>query len=277
MTDPLIVNLNGLVMDGQTLDADGTMWRVLEPFDGWWDSPASTITTADVSPIGQTVTVARFEARAVVLNVLARHQVDGQALGALRIMQAMRRLRASIDATLAPVPMKVTDPLQALQSQVRLQTGMKTAIQGDQGAVTFQVPIICPDPRRYAQAQSIVTCPIAGTGTDSGGVIMTNGGDMETAPVVTIYGPAVNPLIQNDSIAGTPNVKWNATLGGGDVLVIDMGACTVTRNGSQNMILDLDPNSRFWQLQPGANVIHYHRTSGASLSACNLAWRDAYS
>jgi hypothetical protein len=273
---PLIVNLNGLLIDGQTADPDGNVWDTLL-FDGWWDPPTSKVTTAEVTPIGETVTVARFEARAIAAQFLAHNKVNGWPLGSVALFQAIKRIKSVLEATLAPVPMYVTDPIQNLQSQIRLNTGMKVAIQGDRGAVTFNVPILCPDPRRYNQTPTIVTCPCTGTSTDSGGIIMTNQGDLDTPPVVTIYGPAVNPLIQNDSIPGTPNVKWNATLGGGDVLVIDMAACTIIRNGSQNMILDLDPNSRFWQLQPGANVIHYHRDSGASLSACNLNYRDAYS
>lgn len=276
MTDPLTINLNGLIIDGQTPDPDGTVWSALK-FDGWWDPPTTTVTTGDVTPIGQTVTIARFEARAIAAEFLAHHALDNLPL-VNGCFSAIQRLKRAIDATLIPVPMLVNDPLLALRTQVRLNTGMKIAIQGDRGMVDFSVPILCPDPRRYAQATTLQSLPITGTGTDSGGVTIVNNGDMESPPVVTIYGPATNPSIQNDSIAGTPHVKWNATLGSSDVLVINMNTCTVVRNGSQNMIVDLDPNSRFWQMQPGANVIHYHCTSAPGpVTVANVVFRDAYS
>lgn len=268
-----IVVLGPLTIDSLTPDGDGTVWDATL-LDGWWDTPDNRLTYGDVMPMGQTVTVARFEGRSIAAQFLARHANGHSPLGA-NCFRAIDRFKRAFAATLVPVLMTVTDAVETRQSLARLSSKMKVAIGGELGYVQFQVPILCPDPRRYAPTVNTGAVNIAGAGTDSGGVVITNAGDLSTPPVVTIHGPAVQPLIQNDSLDDTPNVKWVGTLGGADILVIDMAAETMRFNGA-NAINGLDPASRFWQLAPGANVIHYHRNSGSGAAASSVAWQDAY-
>jgi hypothetical protein len=266
-------------MDGVTLDADGTLWNY-ENVAGWWDMTAMTSASSEISPIGSVLTNNRENGRAITLTGFAVNKTVGQKLGATAWHKAEQRLKAALAFVTTPGLLQVTDPALALQAYIRRVGPLlcKDSAASGRGAfdvLSFTVPLLAPDPRRYAQTLTTNTSlTISGSGTSTTQTI-TNNGDMPSPPVVTIVGPAVNPFIQNLSLSGSPFVRWAGTLGGADTLIFDLGAATVTVNGTADRG-NLN-SALWWQLQPGANSIKYGRASGASTSTCSLAYRDAYS
>ena len=105
--------------------------------------------------------------------------------------------------------------------------------------------------------------PAAGT-TYSGTV--TNSGTVETAPTITVSGPAAAPFFENVTAGKT--VWVNVAVPSGQDLVVDFATKTVTLNGvTQSNAVGVD--SRWWTLAPGANTIR-------SNVAASVSHRDAF-
>lgn len=131
--------------------------------------------------------------------------------------------------------------------------------------------------RTVAGELKMTPTPIAGlTFTDDGSVTpsgalpaagfsttVTNAGDYETEPTLTVTGPgATSPITL--TIGGRALVVETA-VGSGQTLVVDAHAKTVTLNGVSR--LDLLANSSQWpELAPGANSVGYSGGGTASLS-----------
>lgn len=105
--------------------------------------------------------------------------------------------------------------------------------------------------------------------------ILTNIGDVETPVKITFNGPAVNPVVRNNTTGQF--IKVNRTLGVGDTLVIDttFGNKRVEING-QNVFNWIDLDSEFWSLQVGDNEIEYTADSGRDEATLMLEWRNRY-
>jgi len=101
---------------------------------------------------------------------------------------------------------------------------------------------------------------------------LVNGGNRPTPPVFTIFGPAVNPRIINDTL-GTQMI-FTIALDDGESLVINPQYKTVRLNGVANRrTVLMSPNWFF--LRPGENVIRY-RSDVLLGSTLNVQWRDAW-
>lgn len=116
-------------------------------------------------------------------------------------------------------------------------------------------------PRQYGAQGS------AGTGR------ALNNGNAQVGPVITFYGPSVNPCIQ--VTPGGNLMKLLMTLAANDVVVMDCSRRTITFQGaSRRQYLSAD--SRWIQLNPGATDLMYTVSSGSS-SRCSVQWQDAWS
>lgn len=104
------------------------------------------------------------------------------------------------------------------------------------------------------------------------------GGDMETPPLLRVWGPCKNPRIFNEPISRWP-IGANLTLGRGEYLDFDVAERSVTRNGTDDRYQDFDfEGSRWWRLVPGPNTIRLSADE-EELSApitLTVTWRDAY-
>lgn len=131
--------------------------------------------------------------------------------------------------------------------------------------------------RTVAGELKMTPSPIAGlTFTDNGSVTpsgalpaagfstsVTNAGDYDTEPVLTVTGPGgTNPITL--TIGGRALVV-ETTVGSGQTLVVDTAAKTVTLNGVSRLDL-LANNSQWPQLAPGANAVGYSGGGTPSLS-----------
>lgn len=255
----LSFQLNALVMDETTVDADGNRW-VVESLDGWFDGPPVQQSTQDGATKGTFVTGSRIGGRALVLNCDAYH--PNKAIGNSAFLAIARLKRNIIDAVSVPKLLSVTDPDFALRSYVRLAGGsLKSQIMGQLAQVHFQVPLLAPDPRRYSQ--TLTTSALA-----SGTHAVTNNGDLSTPPKFDVTGPLTNFAVTNNAITSTPTLAWTGSIPGGQHLIIDCATETVTLNGV-NARADLT-TAEWFDLIPGSNSLVLSQ-------AVSVTYRDAYS
>jgi hypothetical protein len=91
---------------------------------------------------------------------------------------------------------------------------------------------------------------------------VTNAGDYETEPTLTVVGVSTNPVGLR---IGTRTLVIESALTGSETLVVDTSAKTVTINGISR--LDVLGNTSQWpELAPGANSVVYTGGGTASLS-----------
>lgn len=114
------------------------------------------------------------------------------------------------------------------------------------------------------------------TGFPAGSQIVTNNGNAETAPIISIYGPGVNPRISITIGATTYVLSLLITLAVGDILVIDLGSRTAILNGVTN-VYNLVSGS-YWKLPPGDASFTYTSNLGTTTPASHavLNWQNAY-
>lgn len=111
-------------------------------------------------------------------------------------------------------------------------------------------------------------------GASTGGSMnVTNSGNYSTAPIITITGPVTNPKIT----LGSFFLGVNLSLANGDSLVIDMGANTITLNGTASRANTIMTGSTWFQIPPGTSSIGVQSTDSASVTALfTAAWRSAW-
>lgn len=154
MTEPCVnAYLSGgagfdLAMDGATPVADGYVWT-LQSIEGWFDSPGMRVAQFEVQPLGEVVTLARENARALALTVVA-HAVDGQTpLGEALCFAAMDYADPVFNCVYLEKSLNVQDPLQSLFADVRRVGSVQKRVLGAGVAVQFLVPLLCRDPYVY--------------------------------------------------------------------------------------------------------------------------------
>lgn len=109
----------------------------------------------------------------------------------------------------------------------------------------------------------------------------TNNGDVATSPCITILGPAVDPIITNETVGKYLELAY--TIVAGDRIEIDatFGAKRVeyvTAAGVRTNIFGyLTAGSEFFDLEAGANAISYYETGfGAGAGTMTITWYDKY-
>lgn len=169
--------------------------------------------------------------------------------GELPIDQWFQFNRASV-----PIEMTANDPLIYSNSLHSASTGLPSPTAG----LTFNAT---PD-------------FVFGAST-GGSMSVTNLGNYITAPVFTITGPVLNPMFTY-----TPSGQFmqvNIALGVSDVLVIDMGAQTVTLNGTASRKNAIAQGSSWFGFPPGTWSIGVASSDSAPVAAVFTAtWRDAW-
>lgn len=256
---PVTVVLNSFTFDSLTASPAGVRWS-WQDLSGWFDTADQRFDAHEYGT-GVTPTVDRRNGRPITLTVLAHNPTSGMQLDDLMYV-GQRTLKASLRAAVdVPVLLKVNEPTVPLQSYVRQTGPMRSKMLGTRHMVQFQIPLIAPDPRRYAQTASAAVLT-------SGTTAVTNNGDLPTAGIFTITGVTANPQIRNTSLTGSPQIIYGGTLGGGDTLVIDVAEQTVLLNGADaraNLTL-----ANWWEFKAGSNSIFVNNNT-------SISFRDAYS
>jgi hypothetical protein len=104
------------------------------------------------------------------------------------------------------------------------------------------------------------TFPRSYGGGSSGTVTVANSGDYAVKPLVSIYGPATNPFVSNDTTG--KRVTLSIVLASTDRLDIDMAAKTVMLNGTASRRSSVVGIPQWWSITPGSNTLRYGADSG---------------
>lgn len=114
---------------------------------------------------------------------------------------------------------------------------------------------------------------VYGAGT-AAPVTVTNAGNYKTRPVVTVYGPCTNPLVEN--ITQGKMVKINIDLAAGDFLVLDMDAHSILLNGTASRRNLMSTNSQWWDLDPGVTAIQFLADTYQPAASVTVAFYSAW-
>lgn len=136
------------------------------------------------------------------------------------------------------------------------------------GAPTAAIQIVCGDPRHYSLLRHGVTVPYGEP------TVLTNAGNTAAHPTLRVPGPAVDPVLTNQTLGRT--IQFSITLSGSERLDIDPYTGNVTV-GAANRMSTLTGSSvpvQDWVLGSGANTILYTASSGGA-AGLDVLWRDA--
>jgi hypothetical protein len=262
------------------VDSNGTAWLWNKLLG--WDGP--DVQGGGVTPRsgdqGAYPSPQYYAARQMTLTITAMAQT--QALRDVARNQLQQAIPVSDPMTFTydePVPKFVTCR----------RSGKVTESYTDVCAVQFTIPLTAWDPRKYGTTVNVstvnaappepttgftfpLTFPLTPPAQSPGGsVAVTNGGNFETRPMLTVTGPITSPAITNVTTMQT--ISWTGlVVPAGVQLVID------TLNGQAALggqYRPADPFSSWWCLPPGTSTIQLggQADAGASLS---IAEQDAY-
>ena len=119
-----------------------------------------------------------------------------------------------------------------------------------------------------------VIYPVIMTAGSGGESTITNNGNGEAYPTITLQGPLTNPRIENVTLS-----KWiqlNLSISSGVTVVVDMFNRTIVQAGVTNRLSSLSADSQFWWLEAGDNTVRL--TSGITGEAglASVVHRDSY-
>ena len=102
---------------------------------------------------------------------------------------------------------------------------------------------------------------------------MTNCGNTPATPTISIAGPAINPVVTNDTSG--EKLSLNLTLVAGDVITIDCFKRTVIQGASTNRMASVVTGSKFWSLAPGATALRFS-ADAYDVGTATITFRDAF-
>lgn len=270
---------------GNAVDDYGVTWVVTDP-SGWSDGAPIRMTTSDQSGAdGGRSGPPLLGARLIVLK--------GKAVAPdrLAMLAAKDRLVSLALGTRTAYPLVVAEAHLTRQAMVKPFIPART---NDLGSTRFdwEIGLRADDPLRYSvdpvtvtallppDAQGGMTFPMTfpltfGAPGENGdvGVFLTNAGNADVMPTLTINGPVVNPSVRN--VTTNRVTALGISLLSGESLVIDFTAKTVLLNGTANRRQNLLPTSTWWPLVPGVNEIRYSATAYTP-STASITYRSAW-
>lgn len=270
---PITVDLGPLTFG--VVDDAGVEWYC-STLDGWDDEPdIVAAVTARPDDHGSWSGPAYLAPRTVTLEgwiVAPSEPARDAALDAL-----------GAAATLTPTTLLRVDGNPSRQVYVRRSGKINKARFGPQIA-QIQVPLLAPDPRRYATnlptyhttlpgSSGGLTLPFTLPATlpdqlTSGSVAGTQTGNMDAPWVARIDGPIDNPRL---SLLTTGEVlALQTSLGAGDYLMLDARYRTVTLNAVADRSGALTTDSAWWRVSPGPWQVGFAGTATDSVLAPQL-------
>jgi hypothetical protein len=193
-----------------------------------------------------------------------------------------------------------TNALQRVNARVR-RRAITIDTSYSSGLATATYEFFCPDPRYYdneEKSTDLNTSPVQTgrtynrvyTATETPGAnpyqtgmyfgggagaanLITNDGWTTTYPVITVQGPAINPMIVN--VTAGYFLLIDGTIGTSDTLVLNTDLRTVTVNGVARRAL-LNNASTWFAAPPGTSYYTFSATGTDGNTACVVTWRNAY-
>lgn len=124
-------------------------------------------------------------------------------------------------------------------------------------------------PKTYPKSYGVTSFP-------AGSPILTNSGNAEASPVITLVGPGadISMIIEINSVQYV--MTLDRTLFSGDTVVIDFASRTAVFNGTQNIYGEV--SGSYWKLPPGDSIFTYVSSPGNTdaNSRATVSWQNAY-
>jgi hypothetical protein len=271
------LSYNGLTLNLGAVDATGTAW-LLTKVEGMDGAPTSGQVVQRGSDHGGWPSPQYYSARPITLTIRASaptQAIRDQARALLQQVVPVSDLGTFVYNE--PVPKEL---------QVRRSGVIKEQYDNLLEAV-FSVILIAPDPRKYStvmQTASATTPTSAGglappwtppitlpAQTPPGQIVVTNNGNFETRPTLSITGPATAPAVYDATDGQT--ISWSGiTLASSDTLVIDLDQRTAQLDG---MYVAADLASAWFVCEPGQTELQLAGAPGAG-ATLTATWQDAY-
>ncbi len=225
--------------------------------------------------------------RTVKMNILI---LAGNGQTAFQNFSSMQSILIPQQTGTTPLQFQLSPAggLQYVNARVRARQS-KVDPEYTYGFIKVQYEFFCPDPRYYDNTVQTATMTYStplgrtyprvypltyGGGSQTQSVAVTNNGWTNTYPLITIYGPVINPIVGNSTTGQALN--FNYTMAQSDVITIDLQYRTVLLNGSpaRNLLLG---SSTWFAAQPGANQFYFVGT-GTTYGVTNatVQWNNAY-
>lgn len=258
--------LNGKTFNG-IADADGLAWRV-EDVEGW-DSPDVELTVQEnTGDDGGEVTRARLRPRSLV--------VRGSIVGPTIQSPWTARTRVAKLANLVRTPglliVKEDPPEVDKQVTAHLEGRIRTKIVGKR-TIDFEIPLLAPDPRKYATGISVSGVLLGGYTTDWA---INHVGTTDAHWVAEIRGGVGGVRLKHGTGASDPYLWVETNVGAGDVLTFDSATHTITLNG-ENVYDDVNlAVSEWWKLRPGMQTIRLTADWVGPGARADIIYRAAY-
>ena len=117
-------------------------------------------------------------------------------------------------------------------------------------------------------------------GTVGSTIEVTNSGNVETPIIIYLYGEIVDPVITNDTTDEAITIV--ETIADGDILVINTAfgekAALILSGGEYTNAFEyIDPDSTFWKLAAGENVVRYTCSSEGANAQARLYYYNLFS
>lgn len=278
------LSYGGNTVEFGQVDSNGITW-LWQGIDGWDGPDTSGGIIQRSGDHGGWASPQFFAPRTMTLRVTA-----------IAPTQALRDLARALLSQVVPVSdlavLAYNEPIPK-QAMAR-RSGKITEKPLTTTDVVFTVGLAAPDPRKYSQQVHSVTtsaAPATGTGLvfpvtfpvtwpaspPSGQVAVTNAGNFETRPVITITGPVTSPALI--SLTTGQTVSWTGlVLGVGSTLTVDFNARqAVDQNGTY---WPADVQSSWWVMAgdaPGGATTEIELGGAAGTGAQFVcSWQDAY-
>jgi hypothetical protein len=268
-----------------------------------FDLPASrTGDTNRPRARGEFIGLDEFSGRDLVLTVDIGGSVYGSYANLEAALAAVRAATNTADLGNVEYPMFVqfpNAPLLGTMVRVRKRAFTPTmAMALGNLAQDYAIQFHATDPFFYSQTQVStvgLSTPLGGFGfplsfnlsfgggTALGTLTLTNYGDVECYPVLTITGPCTYPAITNLTISGLPVIQFGVTMVTGDTLVIDTDLKTAvyTPSGSSSsysVMSTLQQGWAWWSMAPGTSQIQFTSLDSSYVAGTLVVqWASAYS
>jgi Phage tail protein len=266
-----------------SVDDNGVAW-ILKGLKGWDGPPAVAQVIQRSADHGGWPSAGYYGPRLLTMSVTARAPSQ-----ALRDQAKEQLIQAVPVSDLATFVYNEPVPKQAYVRQngsANITFTLPTLVDAD-----FSIPLVCPDPRKYA------TVPFSGTATLPAPVInpltlpvtlpagfpgsvpainsavtCVNAGTFETRPVITISGPITSPQVVNASTAQVVSFT-GLNLAATDQLVLYTDNRQSFLNGSFS---PADTGSAWWVLEPGETQVYLTGDNFAGGATLTVSYSSAW-
>lgn len=284
------VMINGLTLN--YIDSYGVLW-VLSDLEGWWTTPDNDVPDIDRGwADGSYETRGRYQARVITMTGSFFPPAPGE------VAPARDRLLRAVSLVHQP-GWFMTRELDVIKGARVVASGQPSiSTVNTVGRTDFSIGLRAPDPLKYSirngdppgydsmtittRSQVVLgrTYPrvfnqvYPGANLGPSDAFVTNYGNFNSPPLLTVNGPAPGPCyIINSTTEQTMTVT--KPLLAGEVLSIDCGTRQVSLNGGLNKRSYLDLFTDWIELAPGPNRI-YFEDAGGSTATLTIEWRSSW-